>query len=52
MRRLAAVEEAHAAFWRAQLDRLGAKAGRAALGWRTRVLAWLARRSGRTWCCR
>jgi VIT1/CCC1 family predicted Fe2+/Mn2+ transporter len=44
--RLAAVEEAHAEFWRKQLDRIGARAGRLGLGWRTRALAWLARRFG------
>ena len=44
--RLAAVEDAHAQFWRGRLDRLGVKAGRGGLGWRTRALAWLARRFG------
>jgi len=44
--RLAAVEEGHAEFWRKQLDRIGARAGRRGLGWRTRALAWLARRFG------
>jgi len=44
--RLAAVEEGHAEFWRKQLDRIGAHAGRLGLGWRTRALAWLARRFG------
>ena len=44
--RLAAVEEAHAEFWRKQLDRIGARVGRLQLGWRTRALAWLARRFG------
>jgi VIT1/CCC1 family predicted Fe2+/Mn2+ transporter len=44
--RLAAVEEAHAEFWRKQLDRIGARGGRLELGWRTRALAWLARRFG------
>src|SRR5258708_17928655 len=44
--RLAAVEEAHAEFWRKQLDRIGARAGRLRLGWRTPALAWLARRLG------
>ena len=44
--RLAAVEEAHAEFWRKQLDRIGVHAGRLGLGWRTRALAWLARRFG------
>ena len=32
--RLAAVEEAHAEFWRKQLDRIGARVGRLQLGWR------------------
>jgi VIT1/CCC1 family predicted Fe2+/Mn2+ transporter len=45
-RRLAAVEDAHAQFWRQRLDRLGVKAGRGGIGWRTRALAWLARRFG------
>ena len=44
--RLAAAEEGHAEFWRKQLDRVGAHAGRLGLGWRTRALAWLARRFG------
>ena len=45
-RRLAAVEEAHAEFWRKQLGRTGAMVGRLKPGWRTRILAWLARRFG------
>src|SRR3954454_9979431 len=45
-RRLAAVEEAHAEFWRTQLDRVGAKPGRLRPDWRSRALAWLARRFG------
>jgi vacuolar iron transporter family protein len=45
-RRLAAVEEAHAEFWRKQLGQVGARIGRVRLGWRTRVLSWLARRFG------
>src|SRR5712691_11900845 len=44
--RLAAVEEAHAEFWRKQLDRLGASARARRPGWRTRALVWLARRFG------
>ena len=44
--RLAAVEEGHAEYWRKQLDRIGGHAGRLGLGWRTRALAWLARRFG------
>jgi vacuolar iron transporter family protein len=45
-RRLAAVEDAHAQFWRSRLDRLGAKVGTRVIGWRTRTIAWLARRFG------
>jgi VIT1/CCC1 family predicted Fe2+/Mn2+ transporter len=45
-RRLAAVEEAHAEFWRNRLRRLGASVGRHRPAWRTRALAWLARRFG------
>src|SRR3954466_14238267 len=45
-RRLSAVEEAHAEYWRKQLQKAGASAGRQSLGWRTRALAWLARRFG------
>jgi len=45
-RRLAAVEEAHAEFWRRQLDRVGVKVGRPRPGWRSRALAWLARHFG------
>ncbi len=45
-RRLAAVEDAHAEYWGKQLDRLGAKRGRPAVGWRTRTMGWLARRFG------
>jgi VIT1/CCC1 family predicted Fe2+/Mn2+ transporter len=45
-RRLAAVEEAHAEFWRTRLRRLGAPVGSHRPAWRTRALAWLARRFG------
>jgi len=45
-RRLAGVEEAHAAFWRTQLQRVGAKQVKLRPGWRTRTLAFLARRFG------
>jgi len=45
-RRLSAVEEAHAEFWRGQLARVGAKTERLQPDWRTRSLAWLARRFG------
>lgn len=44
--RLAAVEEAHAEFWRGRLARLGAASGKAQAGLRTRTLMWLARRFG------
>src|SRR5258708_309216 len=45
-RRLSAVEEAHAEFWAGQLARMGGKAGATRPDWRTRALAWLARRFG------
>jgi len=46
-RRLSAVEEAHAEFWRGQLAGIGAKvAGSLRPDWRTRALVWLARRFG------
>src|ERR1700675_4952285 len=45
-RRLAAVEEAHAEFWRKELGRIGATARARRPGWRTRALVWLARRFG------
>src|SRR5580704_4323932 len=45
-RRLSAVEEAHAEYWRGQLARIGAKIGRLRPDWRTRALVWLARRFG------
>src|SRR5258706_960676 len=43
-RRLAAVEEAHAEFWRKQLGRIGASTMALRPGWRPRSLVWLARR--------
>jgi VIT1/CCC1 family predicted Fe2+/Mn2+ transporter len=45
-RRLAAVEEAHAEYWRKQLERAGARPEALRPGWRSRALAWLARRFG------
>ncbi|HVZ02969.1 MAG TPA: VIT1/CCC1 transporter family protein [Dongiaceae bacterium] len=45
-RRLAAIEEAHADLWRRQLARIGKRAGRLRPAWRTRALAFLARRFG------
>ncbi|HEY3917671.1 MAG TPA: VIT1/CCC1 family protein [Stellaceae bacterium] len=45
-RRLAAIEEKHAALWRDQLAKLGDAAGSYRESLRTRLLAWLARRFG------
>jgi VIT1/CCC1 family predicted Fe2+/Mn2+ transporter len=45
-RRLAAVEGEHARFWEEQLVAAGKPAPPRQLGWRTRVLIWLARRFG------
>jgi vacuolar iron transporter family protein len=42
-RRLAAVEEAHAAFWQKQLARIGDRIPMLRAGWRTRVLIGLSR---------
>ena len=47
-RRLAAVEEAHAAFWRTQIQRLGGRLPQLQAGWRTRMLIRLARWFGPT----
>src|SRR6516164_4267925 len=44
--RLAAVEEAHAEFWRGRLAAIGRKAPRLRPGFRTRALIWLAGRFG------
>jgi VIT1/CCC1 family predicted Fe2+/Mn2+ transporter len=44
--RLAAIEDAHAEFWRGRLSRLGIRTRRRGTGFRTRALAWLARRFG------
>ena len=44
--RLAAVEEAHAEFWRNELARRGETGLARRPGWRTRSLVWLARRFG------
>jgi len=44
--RLAAVEDAHAEFWRRQLGRVGVSVRNLKTGWRTRALGWLARRFG------
>ena len=45
-RRLAGVEERHAAGWEARLRAAGASLRPRRAGWRTRALAWLARRFG------
>lgn len=45
-RRLAAVEESHAEFWRKKLKKLGEKLPPPSAGIRSRLLAWLARRFG------
>jgi hypothetical protein len=45
-RRLAAIEEKHAALWREQLAKTGASVGRYRASPRTRILAWLARQFG------
>ena len=45
-RRLAAVEEAHAEFWRSRIRALHGRVPRLRLGFRTRALGWLARRFG------
>ena len=45
-RRLAAIEEKHAALWREQLAKVGESAGRYRASLRTRILAWLARQFG------
>jgi vacuolar iron transporter family protein len=42
-RRLSAVEEAHAEFWRSRLAKIGARFGSPSPDWRTRALARLAR---------
>ena len=45
-RRLAAIEDKHAALWREQLAKVGESAGRYRASLRTRLLAWLARQFG------
>jgi vacuolar iron transporter family protein len=45
-RRLAAIEEKHAALWREQLRQAGESAGHYRASFRTRLLAWLARQFG------
>ena len=45
-RKLAAVEDAHAEFWQKNLKRIGSQVPAQRPGWRSRALAWLARRFG------
>ncbi|MGA7675842.1 MAG: VIT1/CCC1 family protein [Rhizomicrobium sp.] len=45
-RKLAAVEDVHAEFWRKNLKRIGSQIPTLRTGWRTRALGWLARRFG------
>ncbi|MBI1775809.1 MAG: VIT1/CCC1 transporter family protein, partial [Proteobacteria bacterium] len=45
-RRLAQIEEAHAAFWQNRLEAMGRRAPGLKPGFRTRALAWLALRFG------
>lgn len=45
-RRLAQVEEGHAAFWRKRLEAAGVRAAQPTPDWRTRALIWAARRFG------
>ena len=45
-RRLAAVEESHAEYWRKKLKKLGEKLPPPSVGIRSRLLAWLGRRFG------
>ena len=46
--RLAAVEEAHAEFWKRKIGTIGQRSPRMRPSFRTRTLAWLARRFGPT----
>src|SRR5260370_14856502 len=43
---LASMEEAHIAFWEEKLRSAGEKVGERRPSWRSRVLAWIARRLG------
>jgi VIT1/CCC1 family predicted Fe2+/Mn2+ transporter len=45
-KRLAGIEEAHAEFWRKRLGKLGSRLPRLRPSFRSRALAWLARRFG------
>ena len=45
-RKLAAIEDAHAALWAKQLRALGKRVPRLRVGWRSRALSFLARRFG------
>src|SRR5215813_5485333 len=45
-RRLGAIEEAHAEYWKSHLEAIDQRAPKLRPGFRTRALAWLARRFG------
>ena len=45
-RRLAAIEEAHAEYWRSHIEAIDHHVPKLRPGFRTRALAWLARRFG------
>jgi vacuolar iron transporter family protein len=45
-KRLAAMEDAHAEFWKERFAKLGHELPKLSIGWRTRSLMWLARRFG------
>ena len=45
-RRLAAIEEAHAEYWKSHIEAIGRMVPKLRPGFRTRALAWLARRFG------
>jgi len=45
-RKIAAAEDRHAAFWEGKLREAGQPAPARTIGWRTRTLAWLAKRFG------
>src|SRR5919199_910462 len=45
-RRLATTEETHAQFWEEKLLQVGHRIPRRRIGWRTKLLAWMAKRFG------
>jgi VIT1/CCC1 family predicted Fe2+/Mn2+ transporter len=45
-RRLAAIEEVHAEYWKSHIEAIGRRVPKLRPGFRTRALAWLARRFG------